>query len=63
MNTLRTREYWTHTREKLKVKFTQLTDEDVTYTEGKEEAMLLKLQQKLGKTKEELREILINLNH
>jgi uncharacterized protein YjbJ (UPF0337 family) len=63
MDVLRTREYWTQTREKLKSKFTELTDDDVTYAEGKEEIMLLGLQHKLGKTKEELRDILINLNH
>jgi uncharacterized protein YjbJ (UPF0337 family) len=63
MNTLRTRQYWNETKEKLKTKFIQLTDEDLTYSEGKEEVMLFGLQRKLGKTKEELRDILINLNH
>jgi uncharacterized protein YjbJ (UPF0337 family) len=63
MNTLRTRQYWTQTREKLKDQFSQLTDEDLTYSEGKEDLMLMGLQHKLGKTKEELRDILIHLNH
>lgn len=63
MNTPRTREYWLQTREKLKLRYAELTDEDLTYSEGKEEAMLLGLQHKLGKTREELRDILINLSH
>ena len=61
MYTLRTRNYWIKTREKLKNKFSQLTDDDLTYSEGKEDIMLLGLQRKLGKTKEELRDIFIQL--
>lgn len=40
---------------KLKQKYAQLTDDDLTFAEGKDEELLGRLQQKLGKTKEDLR--------
>jgi uncharacterized protein YjbJ (UPF0337 family) len=40
---------------KLKQKYGQLTDDDLEFAEGKDEELLGRLQQKLGKTKEELR--------
>jgi hypothetical protein len=59
---LRRREYWNHTKARLKEKFPQLTDEDVTYRDGKEDLMLIGLQHKLDMTKEELRSTLISLD-
>lgn len=42
---------------KLKQKFAQLTEDDLLYEEGKEDELYGRLQQKLGKTKEEVREL------
>lgn len=39
---------------KIKQKYGQLTDDDLTYAEGKEDEMWGKVQQKVGKTKEEI---------
>lgn len=46
---------------KLKQKYAQLTDDDLTFAEGKDEELLGRLQQKLGKTKEDLRSELEDL--
>ena len=40
---------------KLKQKYAQLTDDDLRFAEGKDEELLGRLQQKLGKSKEDLR--------
>lgn len=45
---------WNELKGKLKQKYADLTDDDLLYVEGKEDELLGKLQQKLGKTKEEL---------
>ncbi len=44
---------WNELKGKIKQKYADLTDDDLLYAEGKEEEWLGKLQQKLGKTKEE----------
>ncbi len=49
---------WNEQKGRLKQKFAVLTDNDLMYKEGKKDAMLGKLQIKLGKTKEELNSIL-----
>lgn len=49
---------WNETKGKLKQKFALLTDSDVLYEEGKQDEMLGRLQIKLGKTKEELHQII-----
>ena len=46
---------WNEVKGKLKQKYGQLTDDDLAFTEGKEDEFLGRLQQKLGKTKEDLR--------
>ena len=40
---------------KLKQKYANLTDDDLTFAEGKEDEMLGRLQKRTGRTKEELR--------
>ena len=40
---------------KLKQKYGQLTDDDLSFAEGKEDELLGRLQKKLGKSKENLR--------
>ena len=45
---------WNEMKGKLKQKYAELTDDDLTYEEGQEDEMWGKLQQKLGKTKKEI---------
>jgi uncharacterized protein YjbJ (UPF0337 family) len=52
---------WNEVKGKLKQKYAQLTDDDLTFAEGKDEELLGRLQQKLGKSKEDLRKELENL--
>lgn len=44
---------WNVIKGKLKQKYSQLTDNDLSYVEGKEDEMIGRLQQKLGKTRAE----------
>lgn len=46
---------WNEAKGKLKQKYGELTDDDLTFAEGKEDEMLGRLQKRLGKSKEELR--------
>jgi uncharacterized protein YjbJ (UPF0337 family) len=46
---------------KLKQKYTNLTDDNLMYAEGKEDEIYVRLQQKLGKTKEEVQQIISDL--
>ena len=46
---------WNEIKGKLKQKYGQLTDDDLTFAEGKDDELLGRLQQRLGKTKEEIR--------
>ncbi|NTW24902.1 MAG: general stress protein CsbD [Lentimicrobium sp.] len=52
---------WNEKKNKLKEKFGYLFDNDLLFDEGKKEEMLLKLQLKLGKTREELIRIIETL--
>jgi hypothetical protein len=53
--------YWNYKKEKLKEKFEILTEKDLSYNEGKEKEMIELLGYKLGKTKQELLNIIIAL--
>ena len=55
MNSLRMKGTWNEVKGKLKQKYGDLTDDDLTYAEGKEDELLGKLQKKLGKTKDEIK--------
>jgi uncharacterized protein YjbJ (UPF0337 family) len=55
MTTLQLKGNWNEIKGKLKQKYAQLTDDDLTFAEGKEDELLGRLQQRLGKTKEEVR--------
>jgi uncharacterized protein YjbJ (UPF0337 family) len=46
---------WNEVKGKLKQKYGQLTDDDLTFAEGKEDELLGRLQKTLGRTKDELR--------
>ena len=61
MNTTELNQNWNDTKEKLKQKFALLTDTDVLLIEGKQEEMLERLQQKLGKSKEEIQKIITSI--
>jgi uncharacterized protein YjbJ (UPF0337 family) len=55
MTNLRFKGSWNEVKGKLKQKYGQLTDNDVAFAEGKEDELLGRLQQRLGKSKEDLR--------
>ncbi|RZK29878.1 MAG: CsbD family protein [Hymenobacter sp.] len=52
---------WDEIKGKLKQQYAQLTDEDLTYAEGKGDELLSKLQDKLGKGKAEVTKIINDL--
>ena len=45
---------WNELKGKIKQKYAELTDDDLTYEEGKDDEMWGRLQQKIGKTKKEI---------
>jgi uncharacterized protein YjbJ (UPF0337 family) len=45
---------WNEIKGKVKMAYADLTEDDLKYTEGQEEVLLGKLQQKTGKKREEL---------
>ena len=55
MTNLQLKGSWNEVKGKLKQKYGQLTDDDLKFAEGKDDELLGRLQQKLCKTKEELR--------
>jgi len=55
MNKLTFRGGWNEVKGKLKQKYANLTDDDLTFTEGKEDEMLGRLQKRTGRSKEQLR--------
>ncbi|MGE5395291.1 MAG: CsbD family protein [Candidatus Saccharibacteria bacterium] len=52
---------WNEFKGKLKQKYANLTDDDLTFSEGKEDELIGRLQTKLGKSNEEIRRILSEL--
>jgi uncharacterized protein YjbJ (UPF0337 family) len=52
---------WNEQKGKLKQKFAILTDNDLMFADGKKDEMFGKLQVTLGKTKEQLRDIIETL--
>jgi uncharacterized protein YjbJ (UPF0337 family) len=58
MNKLQFKGSWNEVKGKLKQKYAQLTDNDLAYAEGKDDELIGKLQKKLGKSAEEVRQIL-----
>ena len=61
MNTTEIKGNFEELKGKLKQKFAELTDDDLMFAEGKQEELYGRLQKKLGKTKEELRDIISKL--
>ncbi|PYK04554.1 MAG: general stress protein CsbD [Verrucomicrobia bacterium] len=56
MNKLSFRGNWNEIKGKLKQKYANLTDDDLTFIEGKEDQLFGRLQQRTGRTREQLRE-------
>jgi uncharacterized protein YjbJ (UPF0337 family) len=61
MNKLTFKGEWNEVKGKLKQKYAQLTDDDLTFAEGKEDELLGRLQTKLGKAKDEIRKFIAEL--
>jgi uncharacterized protein YjbJ (UPF0337 family) len=61
MNKLNIQGNWNELAGKLKQKFADLTDDDLLYQDGKDEEMLGRLQQKLGKTKKQILKLIEKL--
>ena len=61
MNDLRTGGSWKEIKAKLKQRYPDLTDDDLTFSSGKEEALLARVQKRLGMSSEELRQIIRDL--
>jgi hypothetical protein len=53
--------YWNNKKEKLKLKFEILTEKDLRFSQGKEKEMIELLGYKLGKTNQELLNIIVSL--
>lgn len=54
MDDLKIKGNWNTIKGKMKSKYGELTDDDLAYAEGQEDQLIGRLQQKLGKTKEEI---------
>ncbi|HBH24905.1 MAG TPA: general stress protein CsbD [Cytophagales bacterium] len=61
MNKTELKGNWNEQKGKLKKHFAVLTDNDLMFEEGKKDVMIGKLQQKLGKSKEEIEKIMKEL--
>jgi uncharacterized protein YjbJ (UPF0337 family) len=61
LNNLELSGNWKITKGKLKQKFAQLTDDDLLFVKGKQEELLGRLQQRLGKSKEEMIKVISEL--
>jgi uncharacterized protein YjbJ (UPF0337 family) len=56
MNKLTVEGNWNEIKGKLKQKYGDLTDDDLAFAKGKEDELYGRLQKKLGKTKDEIKE-------
>lgn len=52
----RARGNWNEVKGKIKKEYGDLTDDDLMYEEGKQDEWLGRMQQKIGKTKHEIKE-------
>jgi uncharacterized protein YjbJ (UPF0337 family) len=55
MTKLQLKGNWNEIKGKLKQKYGELTDDDLAFAEGKDDELLGRLQQRLGRSKEEIR--------
>ena len=61
MNKLTIEGNWNEIKGKLKQKYGELTDNDLTFAKGKEDEMYGRLQKKLGKSKDEIKKEIADL--
>jgi uncharacterized protein YjbJ (UPF0337 family) len=61
MDDLKLKGSWNELKGKVKQKWGELTDDDLTYAEGQEEELIGKLQKKTGQTREDVVNYLNNL--
>ena len=61
MNKLTIKGNWNEVSGKLKQQYGNLTDNDLLFKEGKEDELLGRLQKKIGKSKEEIRNLIEKL--
>jgi uncharacterized protein YjbJ (UPF0337 family) len=52
---------WNEFKGKLKQQYADLTDDDLLFEEGKDDELYGRIQQRLGKTKDEVRKIIAEL--
>ncbi len=61
MNKLQIKGTWNEVKGKLKQKYSELTDDDLLFVEGKEDELYGRMQIRLGKTRSEIRSMLEGL--
>jgi uncharacterized protein YjbJ (UPF0337 family) len=61
MNKLQMKGSWNEIKGKLKQSYGNLTDDDLVFAEGKDDELLGRLQKKLGKSKEEVKQMIEGL--
>jgi uncharacterized protein YjbJ (UPF0337 family) len=61
MNRLQFKGSWNEVKGKLKQTYGQLTDDDLVFVEGKDDELIGRLQKRLGKSREEIREMISKL--
>ena len=54
MDTLQIKGSWNELKGRIKQQYADLTDDDLLYEEGEEDKLIGKLQQKLGKSRDEV---------
>lgn len=61
MNTTSLKGKWNEIKGKIKKEYADLTDDDLLYEEGKEDELYGRIQQKVGKTKDEVKKWIAGL--
>ncbi|HBI01395.1 MAG TPA: CsbD family protein [Flavobacterium sp.] len=61
MNTTDLKGKWNELKGKLKQQYADLTDDDLLYVEGKEDELYGRIQQRVGKSKEEVKDMIDKL--
>ena len=61
MNKLQIKGSWNELKGKLKQQYGNLADNDLVFSEGKEDELLGRLQKKLGKSEDEVRQMIEKL--
>jgi len=61
MNKLQFKGSWNEIKGKLKQQYGNLTDDDLVFAEGKDDELIGRLQKKLGKSKDEVRQMVERL--